>query len=435
MPPDTSNAPLFDALLAAGDRTALAWQLAGVVLCLVLSWVLARFLNTRLTQATHGTAPGAKFGLGSAQRLLFPLLAVCFVAGIRLASNRFGLGSELLNIAVPLLGSLAIIRAVVYLLHTAFDEAPWLVSSERALAWTVWTAVALHVTGVLPDVLAALDALSIDLSGKRLSVLTVIKAMVVVAVAVLLGLWVGRLIERRLMKAGQIDVNVRVVLSRLIRVLLMVLAVLVALPALGIDITVLSVFSGALGVGIGFGLQKVASNYVSGFTILLDRSITPGAMVTIDQYYGQVTRVAARYVVVRGLDGTEAIVPNETVVTSVVINHSFSDPHVRVELDVQIGYRSDVERALATLIDAARAHPKVLPEPAPIALLGSFGDSGINLRLFLWIDVPEAAIAIVQSDIYRDVWRQFKERGIEIPYPQREVRLLPEAASGHVPSP
>lgn len=415
----------ISALLAAADHAALSWQLGAVLLSTVLAWLLARFLNTRLTRAAQGSGASTRFGLGSAQRLLFPLLAVCFLAAMRLAMNRMGHGNELLNVAVPLLGSLVIIRAVVYLLHTAFDGAPWLASSERALGWTVWIGVALHITGVLPDVLATLDGLSLDLSGKRLSVLTVIKALLVVAAALLLGLWVGRLIERRLMKAAQIDVNVRVVLSRSIRVLLMVLAVLVALPALGIDITVLSVFSGALGVGIGFGLQKVASNYVSGFTILLDRSITPGAMVTIDQFYGQVTRVGARYVVVRGLDGTEAIVPNETVVTSVVINHSFSDPHVRIELGIQIGYRSDVEQALATLTEVALAHPKALADPAPVALLSSFGDSGINLKLFVWIVVPEAAVALVQSDIYREVWRRYQERGIEIPYPQREVRIVP----------
>lgn len=420
----SSEAPIV-ALLDTSNHAALAWQLGVVAVAMALGWLLGRYLNSRISRAARSTDPTARFGVGSAQRLLFPLISLSLVVAGRMIMSRLGASTELLNVAVPMLGSLAIIQGIVYLLRTAFDDAPWLATSERGLAWTVWIGVALHISGVLPDVLATLDGLSIELSGKHISVLTVLKAILVVAAAIVLGLWVGRLIERRLMRATQIDMNVRVVLSRLIRVLLMVLAVMVALPALGIDITVLSVFSGALGVGIGFGLQKVASNYVSGFTILLDRSITPGAMVTIDQYYGQVTRVGARYIVVRCLDGTEAIVPNETVVTSIVVNHSFSDPHVRIELAVQVGYRSDVEQALTTLIEAARGHPDVKAEPSPVALLGSFGDSGINLRLFVWIAVPEAAIAIVQSDIYRRVWSLFQARGIEIPYPQREIRVLP----------
>ena len=163
---------------------------------------------------------------------------------------------------------------------------------------------------------------------------------------------------------------------------------------------------------------------MSGFTILLDRSISPGALVTIEKYYGQVTKVAARYVVVRGLDGTEAIVPNEIVISSVVINHSYSDPRVRMDLAVQVSYRSDVERVLGLLLEIAKGHPRVLREPEPMALLDRFGDSGIDLGLYVWISDPEAGKANVQSEIYREIWKVFQREGIEIPYPQREIRVL-----------
>jgi small-conductance mechanosensitive channel len=207
-----------------------------------------------------------------------------------------------------------------------------------------------------------------------------------------------------------------------------VLAVLIALPLVGIDLTVLSVFGGAVGVGIGFGLQKIAANYISGFIILLDRSISPGALITIDNRYGAVTRLTGRYIVLRSLDGTEAIIPNETVVSSTVVNHSYSDNVVRVEIPVQISYQSDIEQALQLMQQAAWHHPRVVKKPEPVALVLAFADSGINLELYAWIADPEGGKGNLRSDIYRELWKLFKANGIEIPFPQREVRILPGSA-------
>lgn len=424
MDPASPLRSLLAHFVEAQDRSADLWQAGMIVASLLVAWVSSRVIYRRISRSLPHSGTGAKFGFGGAHRLLFPLIALMGLVAGRFAATQLDMPVMLLNLAVPLLSSLAIIRAIVYLLRTAFDEAPWLVMSERALAWVVWIGVALHISGVLQVITTALDGVQFEVSGKRISLLAILQAPVVVAVAVVLGLWAGRLIERRLMAAGHIDVNVRVVLSRLIRVLLMVFAVLIALPVLGIDVTVLSVFGGALGVGIGFGLQKVASNYVSGFTILLDRSISPGAMVTVENYHGQVTRVASRYIVVRGLDGTEAIVPNETVVTSVVINHTFSDPRVRLRIPVQVAYRSDVESVLAMLSSVAHDHARVLKDPAPMALLARFADSGIDLELYVWIADPEAGQGNVISDLNREIWRRFNQAGIEIPYPQREIRLI-----------
>jgi small-conductance mechanosensitive channel len=198
----------------------------------------------------------------------------------------------------------------------------------------------------------------------------------------------------------------------------------VTLPAVGIDVTVLSVFGGALGVGIGLGLQKIAANYISGFLILLDRSISPGALVTIEGRYGQITKLAARYVVVKGMDGTESIIPNETVITSVVINHSYSDRRVRVDVPIQVSYASDVDRALQLMLEAARGHSRVLREPAPAALLKSFADSGIDLELYVWVPDPEAGTGNLRSDLLRALWVSFKANDVSIPFPQREVRIV-----------
>jgi len=176
-------------------------------------------------------------------------------------------------------------------------------------------------------------------------------------------------------------------------------------------------------------LQKIAANYVSGFVILLDRSISPGALVTIDGRYGEVTKLTARYVVVKSLDGTEAIIPNETVITSVVVNHSYSDRSVRVDVPIQVSYSSDVDRALALMLEAARDHSRVLRNPAPGAVLKSFGDSGIDLELYVWVPDPETGTGNLRSDLYRAMWKSFNANNIAIPFPQREIRVLRSRAT------
>jgi len=275
-----------------------------------------------------------------------------------------------------------------------------------------------------PEVVEVLDGFGFHIGKQRISVLTILQGLLSVAITVVIALWAGRTIEARLLNARGMDLNFRIVLSKLVKTLLVIIAILIALPAVGIDITVLSVFGGAVGVGLGLGLQKIAANYVSGFVILLDRSISPGALVTIDGRYGEVTKLTARYVVVKGMDGTEAIIPNETVITSVVVNHSYSDRSVRVDIPIQVSYTSDVDRALELMLEAARGHARVLRNPAPAALLKGFSDSGIDLELYVWVADPEAGTGNLRSDVYRAIWKSFNANDIAIPFPQREVRLL-----------
>jgi small-conductance mechanosensitive channel len=212
--------------------------------------------------------------------------------------------------------------------------------------------------------------------------------------------------------------------AKLAQFILLLAAFLIALPALGIDLTVLSVFGGMLGVGIGIGLQKIAANYISGFIILLDRSVSIGDVVTIGESSGTLTRMTARYVVVRGMGGLEAIIPNETIITSTVINHSFSDRKVRVALPIQVAYATDLDAARKIMVDVAAATPRVLKDPEPGALITGFADSGINLELGVWIDDPDQGLAALRSELYDGIWRAFRRDGIEIPFPQREVRVL-----------
>ena len=214
-------------------------------------------------------------------------------------------------------------------------------------------------------------------------------------------------------------------MAKTIRALLLVVAVLVALQAVGLDLTLLSVFGGALGVGIGLGLQKLASNYIAGFTILIDRSIRLGDMITVDTRHGVVTRVTSRYVVVRSLDGVEAIVPNETLVTTTVLNHSYTSRDVRLGIPVQVSYDSDLDVALRLLEAAGGSHPRVMKSPnPPSAFVVRFAESGIDLELGVWILDPENGQLNLRSDLNRAIFRAFTEHGITIPYPQRELRIL-----------
>jgi small-conductance mechanosensitive channel len=243
-------------------------------------------------------------------------------------------------------------------------------------------------------------------------------------VTLLVALWLGGLLEARLMSAQGIDGNLRLVFSRLLRALLILVAVLIGLPLVGIDLTTLSVFGGALGVGVGLGLQRIAANYVSGFIILLDRSIRIGNLIDVAGMRGIVSHITTRYTLLRGMTGVEMIVPNEMLVSSVITNETFSDPKVRIATQVQVAYGGDLEHAMAILVEAARAQPRVLADPPPKAFLSAFADSGINLELGFWIADPEEGSLQIKSDIHLAIWKAFRDAGIEIPFPQREVRLL-----------
>jgi len=369
-------------LLADLHNINVLWQAGVLAASLGLAWWITRLVRGHLARISPAE-PGAamKISVGGLNRVVFPLCSLLLVIAGRFILHRFHQGLHLLDIAVPLLFSLMLVRVVVYVLRRAFGAGSPLRKWERVIAWTILIGVALHITGLLPDVMDLLDSFAFHVGKQRISLLNILQALLSVGITVVIALWAGRTIEGRLMNAPALDLNLRVVLSKLAKTLLVIIAVLVALHAVGLDVTVLSVFGGALGVGIGLGLQKIAANYISGFLILLDRSISPGALVTIEGRHGQITKLAARYVVVKGMDGTESIIPNETVITSVVINHSYSDRRVRVDVPIQVGYESDVDRALELMLDAARSHSRVLANPAPAAQLKGFAETGINLEL------------------------------------------------------
>ncbi len=420
MPQSTHN--LLTELLSDLEQTRMLWQLAVLGFSLALAWGFSRLLRSHLPKSEGA----AKVGLGGVSRVAFPLIALLLVViGKTVLKNWHSV--NLLNIATSLLLAMALVRLAVYALRKIFAPSGWLHSSERFIATAIWIGLALHLTGFLPEILDAMDELSFHAGKLKISLLTILSGILSILVTLMAAMWLGRVLEARVMATEHLDMNLRVVLSKLFNALLVVLGILVALPLAGIDITVLSVFGGALGVGIGFGLQKIASNYVSGFIILLDRSIHPGDSLTVDGRFGTVSQLTARYMVLKGLDGTEAIIPNETLISSTVINHSYTNRHIRVGISVQVGYQSDLERAMEIMKEAATQQSRVLADPETKVFLKSFGDNGIDLEMNIWINDPEEGQLGLKSDINLEIWRQFQAAGIEIPYPQRNVRIIGNA--------
>lgn len=399
---------------------AIIWQLGVIAFSLLLAWSVNGLLRVYVKRF----APEHwKIGIGGINRVLFPLSALLFVMLGRFVLH-FWQHTGMLRLAATLLVAMAVIRLAVYALRYIFSPSGWLRTMESAIAGTVWVLLALHLSGLLPEILAGLESVSFNLGRSEVTLLQIIQAILTILVTLLGALWISRMLENRLMGTEQLNMNLRVVLSKLVRILFSLFAVLMALSAVGLDITLLSVFGGALGVGLGFGLQKIASNYASGFIILMDDSIHIGDIVTVDNHYGIVSEMRSRYMVLRKLDNTEVIIPNETMVTNVMTNHSLSDRNVRVQMNVQVSYQTDLERAMQLMEEVAATHERVLREPEPTALLKGFADSGIDLLLNVWISDPENGSLSLQSEIYLDIWRIFKKEGISIPFPQREVRIL-----------
>jgi len=403
------------------------WQLAIVGGSIAAAWLIGKWIAPRMTAPTVERA----FGWRALHQLQFPLTALIGVLLGRVILKQWQ-GVNLLNLMVPLLTALAIMRFSVLMLRQVFAPSVALNALVRLIGWGVWVGFALYISGLAGDLLQFLDELGFTVGKQRITLLLVLQAVLSVLLTVLVALWLGRFIEARTMAQAGLDINLRVMFSKLAQTLLVVLAILIALPAVGIDLTVLSVFGGMLGVGIGFGLQKIASNYVSGFIILMDRAVSIGDLVTVGDQTGKLTKMTARYVVLHTSGGAEAIIPNETLITSTVVNHSYTDQLVRVAVPVQVSYRTDLDAARRILEDLARQHSRVLRNPPPKALVREFGDNGIALELGVWIEDLQAGTGNLRSDLNYAIWTAFRNNGIEIPPPRRDVRVftMPQDVSG-----
>jgi len=407
---------LFRDILADVRDPDFVWQVLALAGCLSAAWLIERWWRAR-----HEEGAGRLRDAGS--RLAFPLCAMLLVGAARLALDNF-IHVNLLKLAMPLLGSLALVRAVVFVLRQAFPRATWLTTWERIIATLVWGWLALYITDLLPHVIDALERVDFVIGRQHVNLWVIIHGLLTVSLTVIVALWIAGIIEARLMRVQTLDSSVRMVAVRVAKALLTVAAIVTSLSLAGIDMTAFSVFTGALGVSLGIGLQKIASNYVSGFIILLDHSIRIGDVIQVGTDRGEVRKITTRYTVLRAGTGSHYLLPNETLVGSVVLNDTFADPRVRVATRVQVAYDADVERAMALMEELARAEARVIADPPPRADLISFDDSGITLELGFWIADPENGNQEIRSNINRGILRRFREAGIEIPFPQREVRLL-----------
>lgn len=423
----------FDSLVIDlwGDfqNTQVLWQATVIVLVLAGAWGLMRWVRSR----SQGGARAQPLGDAAVKRRQFARLSEgilpLFASAILESLARVGIAhhrhAHLLRMAALLLLALGIIRLVFYAVQRAFKPSGFLAVFERLFAAVVLLVVALHVTGLLPDVLDALDVVVYRGPGmaQPITLLQIGKGAFWIGVTLIAALWAGAALDARLTAIDSLDASLRAALARFSRAALVVIAVLMSMEAVGIPLGVLSVFGGALGVGLGLGLQRIASNYVSGFIILLDRSLRIGDLITVDKYHGAVTQIRTRYTVIKSLDGTEAILPNELLVSGAVLNHSYTSKQLRVSIKLQIAYESDLDHAMAIMLDAARAQARVLTDPAPIVTLNGFGVDGLELELGFWVPDPELGTGSVRSDISRQILSEFKAQSIAIPYARRDVRV------------
>jgi small-conductance mechanosensitive channel len=404
---------------------------AGILLgCLGISWVVCALLR-RLFKAQGDVL----FGRNIFDGVLFPVLALV----LALLAKELLLGlvkAAVFKLAIPILTSLAVIRLTVRVLKVAFPANAWVRAIERTVSWIAWIAVVLWVTGVMPAVMEQLDGVRWKIGSVQISLRNVIEGSITAGVVMVLALWLSAAIERRIIHGTGDDLSMRKMVATIVRAVLLFIGLLVAMSAVGIDLTALSVLGGAVGVGLGFGLQKIAANYISGFVILAERSLRIGDMVKVDNFEGRITDIRTRYTVIRALNGREAIVPNEMLITQRVENSSLADPRVAITSTVQVAYGTDVAALQPKLVDAMAAVPRVIADPAPTAQLSAFAADGMDMTLSFWIRDPENGQGSVKSDVNLAVLGVLNAEGVEIPFPQRvmHTRVVPEKADGAPPS-
>ena len=331
------------------------------------------------------------------------------------AAENAGWTNHLINIVVSLLTAWIIIRLGSTIIRNA--------ALSRAIAVSAWAIAALNITGLLDPTALVLDSMALNIGDVRISILGVIKAIIVLSALLWLAGYFSKLLERRLSAMRGVTPAAGVLFGKLFRVLLFTIAIVVAMDSVGIDLTAFAVFSGAIGLGIGFGLQKVFSNLISGVILLWDRSVKPGDVIAIGETYGWINALSARYVSVITRDGIEHLIPNEELISQRVENWSFSNRLVRLRIAIGVAYQSDVKKAIELIIEAASEVDRVLSEPSPACHLSDFGDNAVNLELRIWINDPRNGLANVKSAILLGVWDKFNKSSISFPFPQRDIHI------------
>jgi small-conductance mechanosensitive channel len=422
---------LIDDLLDDLSRPGMPWQLGAILASVLLGWLCVGLVQAwwhrRRAAAGITTVPE---GVESFARVIAPLLVVglLYLSTWLLALNRFH--TNIVKVAIPVFWSLVVIRLVFFLLRRVFARRGQLgeafVTFEKVFALLVWAAVALYITGQWPDIFHYLDTTKLTYAPKKaVAIGDILQGVISIAVLMILALWAGTALEERLMGLQALHSSLRVALARVSRAVLIVAAVLISLSQAGIDLTVLSVFGGALGVGLGLGMQRIASNYVSGFIILIERSLSIGDMISVDKYSGKVTQINTRYTVLQGLDGVETVLPNEMLISGPVLNQTLSMRAVRASTKLMVAYGSDLDQVMPLLAAQAAGTARVLDTPAPGVSLSRFAPEGYELDLGFWIGDPENGQGGVVSEINRKIYALVQAGEIKLGgIPALDTRLL-----------
>ncbi|MDO8384865.1 MAG: mechanosensitive ion channel [Polaromonas sp.] len=412
----------LDAWLAnITQPTALA-ELGVLLACVALAWLLVWGVRRASGLPDERSI---WFGRQIIDGVMFPLLLLS-LAWLSFMLLARWMPLAVFKIAIPVLVALAVIRLGVKILQVVFVDAPLVRILERSISWVAWVAMVLWVSGLLPLVLEELDDIRWKVGDATLSVRTMIEGALTAGLVLLIALWISAAIESRLLRSATgSQLSLRKALSNAMRALLVFVGLLVALSAVGIDLTALSVLGGAIGVGVGFGLQKLAASYVSGFVMLAERSVRIGDNIRVDNFEGRITDINARYTVVRSLGGRESIVPNEMFISNRIENLSLADSRVLQSTVVSVAYDSDVDLVMRLLTEAALSQDRVLRDPGPGVNLTNFGADGLEFTLNYWMTDPENGQQNLRSRINLAILQSLRDNGIEIPYPQRVIHTRP----------
>jgi small-conductance mechanosensitive channel len=392
-------------------------QAVVVVVAFLVALLIAPGLRTWIQRLT--TRKWLERGGKHAARVLVPLALPIAWLTLQwlsvLVASQAGWPHQLIQITVSLLTAWVVIRFASQLVRDP--------TLSKLIAITAWTVAALNIVDLLDDTVVLLDGLALQLGELRISALTVIKGVLALAVLLWLATGLSSIMERRINALPNLPPSVQVLFAKLLKIVLVTVAIVAAVSTVGIDLTAFAVFSGAVGVGVGFGLQKVVSNLISGVILLMDKSVKPGDVITVGETYGWINTLGARYASVVTRDGTEFLIPNEDIITQQVVNWSYSNNAVRLKIPIGISYKSDVRKAIELCLEVEAEVERVIKEPKSVCLLKGFGDSSVDLELRIWIDDPQNGVSNVKSLVLLLVWDKFHAHDVEIPFPQRDLHI------------
>ena len=420
---------LFDQLTTPGVLAEVIAVILVGLLATALAQLVKKWLRPLATRTEFGRWPRRFIVAGMVLAPSF--FALVLVLGLRALFGEFDLPYEFIDVILDLMTVLLLVRTGVHLLSVSLGPNSWIRNWELRLTFVIWAAISFQVLGWFAGVERTLDSIDLVPGKTQFSLWALLKGFVVIAGFLIVTSLIARTIERRVMKLEGIAISTRIGISKFSTFALLAVGVLLGINASGVDLTALTVLTGAIGLGLGFGLQAIASNFVSGFVLLLDKSIKPGDVIsftgttgTSSENFGWVQELRGRYIVIRDRDGVETLVPNQHFINNQVVNWSYSDQRVRIRLPVHISFKDDPELALQVLIDAAANHPRILKDPGPVSRLMSFENFGMRVEVRFWIRDPMNGVNNVRSDVNREIWRLFKKHAITIPVQQADIRIV-----------